>query len=244
LRYQQVRALDGVWDRQYKKWFATGEKGKTGAMSAKRFIVIAGNIGSGKTTLTQLLSEHYAWEPHYEVVTENPYLADFYSDMPRWSLPLQVFFLSKRFQAHQKIALGDCSAIQDRSIYEDAHIFARALHESGKMDERDYANYLDLYHSMLEYLTPPDLIVYVRRSVSCLQSRIRERGRDYERNIADEYLEQLNRCYDDWIGNYRLGKVLTVQADNLDLKWKREDFEYVCQKIESAIEQPELFSVC
>lgn len=213
-------------------------------MSAKRFIAIAGNIGSGKTTLTQLLAEHYNWEPHYEVVTENPYLADFYTDMPRWSMQLQVFFLSKRFQAHQKILSSGGSAIQDRSIYEDAHIFARALHESGKMQTRDYENYFELYQTMCNFLVPPDLVVYVRRNVDCLKSRIRERGREYERNIPDEYLHQLNRCYDDWIGGYKIGKVLTVHADNLDLKWNRRDFEYVCQSIENSLEQPDLFSSC
>lgn len=213
-------------------------------MSAKRFIAIAGNIGSGKTTLTQLLAEHYTWEPHFEVVTENPYLADFYSDMPRWSLQLQVFFLSKRFQAHQTILKSPSSAIQDRSIYEDAHIFARALHESGKMETRDFENYLELYNTMTTFLVPPDLVVYVRRSVDCLKSRIRERGREYERNIPEEYLHQLNRCYDDWIGGYKIGKVLTVHADNLDLKWNRKDFEYVCQSIENSLEQPDLFSSC
>ncbi len=213
-------------------------------MAAKRFIVIAGNIGSGKTTLTQLLAEHFSWQPHFEVVQENPYLADFYTDMRRWSLQLQVFFLSKRFQAHQEIIKSRSSAIQDRSIYEDAHIFARALHESGKMEDRDYQNYLELYQTMMSFLQPPDLVVYVRRSVDCLKSRIAERGREYEKDIPDEYLHQLNRCYDDWIEGYRLGKVLTVQADSLDLKWVRSDFDYVCRSIENSLEQPELFFTC
>lgn len=213
-------------------------------MSSKRFIVIAGNIGSGKTTLTQLLAEHYKWEPYYEVVKENPYLPDFYSNMQRWSLQLQVYFLSKRFQAHQKIVRSNSSAIQDRSVYEDAHIFARALHESGKMDRRDFENYLELYHTMTQFLTPPDLVVYIRRSVECLKSRIRERGFAYEQNIPDQYLHHLNTCYDDWIGQYKIGKVLTVQADNLDLKWKPGDFQYVCSKIENSLEQPELFFTC
>jgi len=211
---------------------------------AKRFIAIAGNIGSGKTTLTKLLAERYSWEPYYEAVTDNPYLPDFYRDMQRWSLQLQVFFLSKRFQAHQQILRESRSAIQDRSIYEDAHIFARALHESGHLDARDFQNYLELYGTMTEFLRPPDLVVYIRRSVDCLRHRIKERGRDYEQNIGDHYLHQLNRCYDDWINQYRIGKVLSVQADNLDLKWNKEDFEYVCEKIETSLEQPDLFSVC
>jgi deoxyadenosine/deoxycytidine kinase len=213
-------------------------------MADKRFIAIAGNIGSGKTTLTQLLSERYGWEPHFEVVTENPYLADFYGDMPRWSLQLQVFFLSKRFQAHQKIARSGASAIQDRSIYEDAHIFARALHDSGKMERRDYQNYLDLYQTMLEFLQPPDLVVYVRRTIPALQERIKLRGREYEGNIPVDYLQQLNDCYDDWIGSYKLGKVLTVESDPLDLKFRPDDFAYVCRKIEACFEQPDLFFRC
>ncbi|MBI4403948.1 MAG: deoxynucleoside kinase [Deltaproteobacteria bacterium] len=213
-------------------------------MSSKRFIVIAGNIGSGKTTLTQLLSDHYGWTPYYEVVKENPYLTDFYQDMLRWSLQLQVYFLSKRFQAHQAIARASCSAIQDRSVYEDAHIFARALYEQGKMEKRDFENYLELYHMMTQFLAPPDLVVYIRRSVECLKSRIRERGFAYEQDIPESYLLHLNRCYDEWIADYKFGKVLTVQADNLDLKWKPEDFHYVCSKIESSLEQPELFFTC
>ena len=213
-------------------------------MSSKRFIAIAGNIGSGKTTLTQLLSQKYQWEPHYEVVAENPYLADFYEDMPRWSLQLQVFFLSKRFQTHQKISGGEGSAIQDRSIYEDAHIFARCLHQSGKMSQRDFDNYFELYSTMAQYLTPPDLVVYVRRGVDCLRSRIKERGREYETNISDEYLLNLNKCYDEWISGYKIGKVLTVHADNLDLKWNQNDFDYVCRSIENSLEQPELFQHC
>jgi deoxyadenosine/deoxycytidine kinase len=178
------------------------------------------------------------------VVAENPYLADFYQDMNRWSLQLQVFFLSKRFKAHQNILSSPSSAIQDRSIYEDAHIFARALHESGKMDQRDYENYFDLYSMMTQYLTPPDLMVYVRRSVDCLKERIRMRGRDYEKNIPDDYLHMLNHAYDEWIGGYRIGKVLTVHADELDLRDHPDHFDYVCRQIESSLEQPELTFSC
>src|SRR6185503_6499598 len=144
-------------------------------------------IGCGKTTLTTLLSERYRWEPHFDAVVDNPYLADFYKDMNRWSLQLQGFFLSKRFDAHQKIIKSQSSAIQDRSIYEDAHIFARALYESGKMDKRDYENYFELYSTMMQYLTPPDLVIYVRRSVGMLKERIMERGRDFERDIPISY---------------------------------------------------------
>lgn len=210
-------------------------------MGSKRFLVIAGNIGSGKTTLTQLLSKKYEWEPHFEAVKNNPYLSDFYADMPRWSLQLQVYFLSKRFQAHQRILTSDCSAIQDRSIYEDAHIFARALREAGQMEERDYENYFELYQTMIRFLQPPDLVVYVRRSLKTLRDRIEMRGRDYEKNIPDEYLLQLNRCYDEWIANYDLGRVLTIEADDLDIRDNPDHFDQVCEQIENSLEQPGLW---
>lgn len=213
-------------------------------MSKSKFIAVAGNIGSGKTTLTRMLSNHYSWEPHFEVVASNPYLSDFYSDMNRWSLQLQVFFLSKRFQAHQSIVKSNISSIQDRSIYEDAHIFARALKEGGQMDERDYENYFELYSTMTQFLTPPDLVVYVKRSVPCLKERIRERGRTFEQNIPSDYLKLLERCYEDWIADYKLGKVLVVNADTLDFKNKEEDFSYVCKKIESSLEASERFNHC
>ncbi len=211
---------------------------------SKRFVAIAGNIGSGKTTLTELLSKRYQWEPYFEAVTDNPYLADFYSDMRRWSLPLQIFFLSKRFEAHQNIVRMHASAIQDRSIYEDVHIFARTLYESENMSERDYKNYILLYENMVQFLNPPDLMIYVRRSVKCLKERIRERGRHYEQDIAEDYLERLNVRYDDWIANHYKGKVLTVEANDLDLKWKPEHFEYVCRSIENSLDQPDLFTTC
>ncbi|MSP18595.1 MAG: ATP-binding cassette domain-containing protein [Bdellovibrionales bacterium] len=213
-------------------------------MTTKRFIAIAGNIGSGKTTLTRMLSDHYSWEPHFEVVSNNPYLSDFYGDMNRWSLQLQVFFLSKRFQAHQTIVKSNISAIQDRSIYEDAHIFARALKEGGQMDERDYENYFELYTTMTQFLNPPDLVVYVKRSVNCLKERIKERGRSFEQNIPKDYLQLLERCYEDWIKEYDLGKVLIVNADTLDFKNSEDDFKYVCSQIESSLTHPTRFTNC
>ena len=213
-------------------------------MYSKKFIAVAGNIGSGKTTLTRMLSEHYSWEPHFEVVANNPYLSDFYGDMNRWSLQLQVFFLSKRFQAHQMIANSDISAIQDRSIYEDAHIFARALKEGGQMDDRDYENYFELYSTMTQFLTPPDLVVYVNRSVPCLKERIKERGRTFEQNIPADYLQLLEQCYEDWISDYDLGKVLVVNADSLDFKNKTTDFDYICAKIQESLTNPQRVSSC
>ncbi len=213
-------------------------------MSSKRFIAIAGNIGSGKTTLTTLLSDRYQWQPHYEVVTDNPYLKDFYGDIPRWSFQLQIFFLSKRFQAHQEIQKSNRSSIQDRSVYEDAFIFARSLHEQGKMLTRDYENYLELFRTMEPFLQPPDLLVYVKRSIPKLLERIQERGRDYEKGIPENYLRHLNDCYEDWIASYKIGKVLTIHADELDLKHDPKHFQYVCESIENTLEQPHLFVTC
>ncbi|MBM4303532.1 MAG: deoxynucleoside kinase [Deltaproteobacteria bacterium] len=213
-------------------------------MTNSKFIAIAGNIGSGKTTLTRMLSKHYSWEPHFEVVANNPYLSDFYGDMNRWSLQLQVFFLSKRFQAHQMIVKSQVSAIQDRSIYEDAHIFARALKEGGQMDERDYENYFELYSTMTQFLNPPDLVVYVKRSVPCLKERIKERGRTFEQNIPEDYLQLLEHCYEDWISEYQLGKVLVVNADSLDFKNNPKDFDYICHKIDSALKESTRVNLC
>lgn len=213
-------------------------------MTNSKFIAIAGNIGSGKTTLTRMLSKHYSWEPHFEVVANNPYLSDFYGDMNRWSLQLQVFFLSKRFQAHQMIVKSQVSAIQDKSIYEDAHIFARALKEGGQMDERDYENYFELYSTMTQFLNPPNLVVYVKRSVPCLKERIKERGRTFEQNIPEDYLQLLEHCYEDWISEYQLGKVLVVNADSLDFKNNPKDFDYICHKIDSALKESTRVNLC
>lgn len=209
--------------------------------NGKIFVAVAGNIGTGKTTLTQLLSKRFGWDAHFEAVTDNPYLADFYADMNRWSFPLQIFFLNNRFRAHQTISAGSDSAIQDRSIYEDANIFARNLYESGAMEERDYRNYLDLYNVMCQYLTPPDLVIYLRKSLPKLKERITMRGRDYERGIPEEYLMNLNRYYDDWMLNYDMGKKLIIESDKLDFLHVPEDFDDVCRRIMNALDQPDLF---
>ena len=207
----------------------------------KIFVAVAGNIGTGKTTLTGLLSKKYGWEPHYEVVVDNPYLADFYDNMARWSFPIQIFFLNTRFKAHQKINLSSNSAIQDRSIYEDANIFARNLYESGFMEKRDYHNYLDLYAEMCKHLAPPDLLIYLRKSLPKLKENISKRGRDYESNISDSYLSSLNRYYDEWIENYSCGKVLVVDSDNADFLNNSEDFEKVGRQIFQQLDQQEMF---
>lgn len=209
--------------------------------SEKIFIAVAGNIGTGKTTLTQMLSKRFGWEAHFEAVAENPYLADFYKDMNRWSFPLQIFFLNNRFRAHQKVTQGTDSAIQDRSIYEDANIFARNLYEQGQMEERDYKNYLELYEVMAGFLTPPDLVIYLKKSLPKLKERIALRGRDYEKNIPDEYLSNLNRYYDDWMSRYDLGKKLIIHSDALDFLHKPQDFDYIVRQILGALDQRDLF---
>ena len=207
----------------------------------KIFVAIAGNIGTGKTTLTKLLSERFGWDAHFEAVKDNPYLADFYSDMARWAFPLQIFFLNHRFQAHQTICDGQDSAIQDRSIYEDANIFARNLYEQGQMQKRDYENYLALYQSMCKFLAPPDLVLYIRKSLPVLKARITQRGRDFEKNIPDEYLLNLNRFYDEWMDGYSDGKKLIIDSDDLDFLHNKEHFDLLCNKILETIDQRDLF---
>jgi deoxyadenosine/deoxycytidine kinase len=207
----------------------------------KLFIAVAGNIGAGKTTLTKMLSQRYGWRAHYEAVTDNPYLSDFYTDMQRWSFSLQIFFLNNRFRAHQEVSLGSDSAIQDRSIYEDANIFARNLYEQGNMEERDYRNYLDIYNTMSQYLSPPDLVVYLRKSIPKLKERIAMRGRDYEKEIPDSYLVNLNRYYDDWMSRYNNGRKLIIETDDLDYLNDQDDFEHVCELILAQLDQPDLF---
>lgn len=207
----------------------------------KMFVVVAGNIGSGKTTLTKKLSERLAWKPHFESVQDNPYLKDFYDSMSRWSFPLQVYFLNHRFETHKFIEDGTGSAIQDRSIYEDANIFARALYEQGDMDKRDFETYSNLYASMIKYLSPPSLMIFLRRSVPKLQERIQLRGRDYEQSIPVDYLTRLNKYYDDWYSSYDLGKSLIVDTDELDFLENEDHFDKLVRKIHDSIDQQELF---
>lgn len=207
----------------------------------KIFIAVAGNIGTGKTTLTRMLSERFSWTAHFEAVTDNPYLADFYKDMSRWAFPLQIFFLNNRFSAHQKVTRETSSAIQDRSIYEDANIFARNLYEQGLMEERDYQNYLALYNVMCQFLQPPELVIYLRKSLPKLKQQIQKRGRDYEKSIPDDYLANLNRYYDDWMETYDMGKKLIVHSDEMDFVRNEADFDKICQQIVSALDQRDLF---
>ncbi len=184
----------------------------------KHFVAIAGNIGVGKSTLTQILASAFDWKPFFEAVDENPYLADFYADMRRWSFHSQVFFLSRRLQHHRQLVDHPGSVVQDRSVYEDAEIFARNLFEQGQMAERDYTAYHDLYEGIRAFLPPPDLLVYLKADVEALQSRIRQRGRDFERHISRDYLARLNVLYDEWIERWASCPVLVIMTDNMDFQ--------------------------
>ncbi|MBI5052184.1 MAG: deoxynucleoside kinase [Chloroflexi bacterium] len=182
----------------------------------KYFVAIAGNIGVGKSTLTTLMTQKLGWSPFFEAVEENPYLADFYKDMSRWSFHSQAFFLSRRLQQHYELLQRDDSVLQDRSVYEDAEVFARNLYRQGNMSARDWQTYYDLYTILSQLLTPPHLVVYLKASVPTLLRRIAQRGREYERTISAEYLASLNELYDDWVSRFALCPVLTVETDNLD----------------------------
>jgi len=205
------------------------------------FVTVAGNIGAGKSSLTKLLGERFKWKPYYESVDDNPYLSDFYADMHRWSFHLQIYFLANRFKCHKMIVESSESVIQDRSIYEDAEIFARNLYDIGRMEKRDYDNYVSLFHVMMEYLKPPDLMVYLKASVDTLTRQIARRGRAFEQGIQRDYLEQLNRLYTDWIDNYKLGPLLVIPSDNLDFVNKKEDLAHVIALVKDALPQYQLF---
>ena len=182
----------------------------------KHFVAIAGNVGAGKSSLVGLLADKLGWTPFYEAVDENPYLSDFYRDMRTWSFHSQVFFLSKRLRHHRRLLDHPSSVLQDRSVYEDAEIFAKNLYRQGNMDERDYGVYRELYEVLTLYLPPPDLVVYLQASVPTLLKRIAQRGREYERGISADYLASLNELYEDWIAGFTLCPVLTVPSDDLD----------------------------
>ncbi len=201
----------------------------------KLFIAVAGNIGSGKSSLTTLLASRFGWKPYFESVEDNPYLADFYGDMRRWSFHLQIYFLSHRFINHKQIVESPVSVIQDRSIYEDAEIFARNLHEIGNMDKRDYDNYVALYRVMTGYLRAPDLMIYLRATVDTLKMQIARRGRSYEQSIQREYLEQLNRHYERWIEQYKLGPLLVIESDHLDFVHNEKDLGLIGEKVQKAL---------
>ncbi len=198
-------------------------------------IAIAGNIGSGKTTLASLLANHYGWDAHYEDVDDNPYLNDFYDDMQRWSFNLQVFFLNSRFKQVLDIRDSGKTVIQDRTIYEDAFIFAPNLHSMSLMTTRDFENYFSLFKLMEKLVSPPDLLIYLKASVPKLVSQIQKRGRDYENTIRLDYLTKLNERYENWVKTYKLGKLLIVDVDNLDFIEKPSDLSFVIDKIDAEI---------
>ncbi len=197
----------------------------------KWFVAIAGNIGVGKSSLTGMLGERLGWEPFFEAVSDNPYLADFYQDMARWSFHSQVFFLSRRLRHHHQLLQRPNSVVQDRTVYEDAEVFACNLYRQGLMSERDYRSYRELYEVMSALLPPPDLVVYLRASVPTLMARIAQRGRPFERNIAPEYLAQLNELYEEWIGRFNLCPVLTIPSDRLDFVANSHHLDLIVEKV-------------
>lgn len=198
-------------------------------------VAIAGNIGAGKTTLTQLLSKHYRWEPEYEDVLENPYLEDFYNEMSRWSFNLQIYFLNSRFRQILEIRETGKDVIQDRTIYEDAFIFAPNLHAMGLMSNRDYKNYKSLFDLMESVTKAPDLLIYLRSTVPNLVHQIQKRGREYENSISIDYLNRLNERYEAWVHDYNKGNLLIVDVDHLDFVSNPEDLGSIINKIDAEI---------
>ena len=198
-------------------------------------IAVAGNIGVGKTTLTKLLAKNFQWEPHFESVDNNPYLDDFYTDMQRWAFNLQVFFFNSRFGQLKEIQTSGKKIIQDRTIYEDANIFAPNLHAMGLMTTRDFENYESLFDLMASFVKPPDLLIYLRASVPTLVKQIQARGRDYESSIRIDYLTRLNERYEAWISEYTDGKLLIIETDNLDFTKNPEDLSQIIDKINAEL---------
>lgn len=193
----------------------------------KYFVSVAGNIGSGKSSLTEIISSRFGWKPYFEKVEANPYLKDFYADMSRWSFNLQVYFLSHRFSVHKRILNSRHSVIQDRSIYEDVEIFAENLYRMKRMKKRDYDNYRKLFAEMTYFLKPPDLLIYLRSGLPKLTRQIHLRGREYEKSIEPEYLKRLNKSYEDWIKRYKLGKKLIIESDELDFVNREKDLDRI-----------------
>jgi deoxyadenosine/deoxycytidine kinase len=203
-------------------------------------IAICGNIGSGKTTLAEKLSKHYGWIPFYESVELNPYLRDFYDDMTKWGFHLQIYFLNSRFRQVTQIREHTTPVIQDRTIYEDAYIFAANLFQSGHINERDYHSYRAIFDSMIAFVTPPDLLIYLRADIPKLVEQIEKRGRDYEYSIRLDYLRKLNEHYESWIGDYNLGKILVIDVNKIDFVKNTDDFSDIIGRID--LELNSLFS--
>lgn len=200
-----------------------------------KHVAIAGNIGAGKTSLSTQLARHYHWEVHYEDAMENPYLKDFYTDMQRWSFNLQIYFLSSRYQQILEIRRGNKTVIQDRTIYEDANIFAPNLYEIGLMSKRDFENYITLFRVMSRHVNPPDLLIYLRASMPTLVAHIQTRGRDYEGNMSLDYLKRLNQKYEEWIKQYKSGPLLIINADEVDFENNPEDLGTVINMVDGQL---------
>ena len=200
-----------------------------------KHIAVAGNIGAGKTTLTEMLSKHYKWIPNFEDVDHNPYLMDFYEDMPRWSFNLQIFFLNSRLRQLVEIQKGTETVIQDRTIYEDANIFAPNLHEMGLMSKRDYDNYFHFFQTLKTLVQPPDLLIYLNASVPTLVGQIQKRGREYEENIRLDYLKKLNEYYNKWIADYKEGPLLIIDVDKNKFGEKDEDLGEIIRKVDGQL---------
>jgi len=211
-------------------------------MTQKIFIAVAGNMGVGKSTLTRLLVESFGWTPFYEAVDDNPYLADFYRDMPRWSFQSQIFFLSRRLRSHREIMRYPNTAVQDRSVYEDAEIFARNLHQRGNMSNRDYQVYRDLYEEFIQIMPAPNLMIYLKASIPTLIERIHRRGRDFEQDVSPLYLQQLNELYNAWIEDFTLCPILTIQADYLDFVRFNGHFETIKEQIINKLEPEKIYA--
>jgi len=204
-------------------------------MKQLKHIAISGNIGSGKTTLAEKLSKHYGWTPLYESVDTNPYLKDFYTDMTRWAFHLQIYFLNSRFRQVNEIRASEKTTIQDRTIYEDAYIFAANLHKSKHISDRDYQSYLDIFNSMINFVKAPDLLIYLRSDVPKLVRQIQKRGREYEYAMRLDYLQNLNEHYENWINSYKHGKLLIVNVNDLDFVERIEDFSHIVNRIDLEI---------
>jgi len=204
-------------------------------MKKAKHIAIAGNIGAGKTTLTHSLSKYFGWEAHYENPENNPYLIDFYNDMKRWAFNLQIYFLNNRYAQILKILNGETTVIQDRTIYEDAHIFAPNLHEMGLMSTRDFENYLALFKTMTSQITPPDLLIFIEADLPTLVAHIQNRGREYEGNMSLDYLKKLNKRYEEWVSRYDEGPLLIINADELDFKNDPSDLGHVIDRVASQL---------
>ena len=198
-------------------------------------IAVTGNIGAGKTTLTTMLAKHYGWSAQYEDVDHNPYLDDFYQDMSKWSFALQMYFLGSRFRQVKEIRESGKNIIQDRTIYEDAHIFAENLNEMNLLSDRDYSNYTALFNLMKSFVSAPDLLIYLKADISTLTKQIAKRGREYEAGISIDYLMRLNKKYEAWINSYKEGKLLIIDVNDLDFVEREEDFGYILDRIDAEL---------